>query len=189
MSEPISPEENVSDRYLTGMLARFLAPFWWQIVIVFVFLLAATGLTLALPYIVQRTVDGPIASRDANGILPYGIAYLVTIVLLTIARLGHTYLLQNVGQEALVNIRQTLFDHIMMEDMRFFNNTTGGQIVSRLSNDIDAMTDLLSTSIVMVASNMITLIGIVVVMLLINWRLALLSLLVMPVMLTATVFL
>src|SRR5690606_31494952 len=61
-------------------------------------------------------------------------------------------------------------------------------IVARLSNDIDALTELLSTSIVMVASNMITLVGIIGVMLAINWRLALLSLAVLPIMTVATVF-
>ncbi len=188
MYEPTNLEAQVSDRYLTTMLAHFLAPFWFRIVIIFALLFAATGLTLALPYIVQKAVDGPITAGDINGVVPYGVAYLVAIVLLTIARLSHTYLLQNVGQDALVNIRQTLFAHIMRQDMHFFNNTPVGQIVSRLSNDIDALTDLLSTSIVMVASNLITLIGIIVVMFLINWRLALLSLAVMPVMTVATVF-
>ncbi len=178
----------VTDRYLTGMLARFLAPYWLRIVVIFVLLLAATGLTLSLPYLVQRAVDGPIATGDAHGIVPYGEAYLVAIVLLLVVRLAHTYLLQNVGQDALVEIRQTLFNHIMRQDMRFFNNTPVGQIVSRMSNDIDALTELLSTSIVMVASNMITLIGIIVVMFLLNWRLALIGLVVMPVMVVTTVY-
>jgi len=144
MSDLHSSEEQVSDRYLTKMLAQFLVPFWWRIVIVFVLLLAATGLTLVLPYLVQRVVDGPIANGDVASIPAYGIAYLVTIVLLTVVRLGHTYLLQNIGQDALVDIRQTLFNHIMQQDMRFFSNTPVGQIVSRMSNDIDALTELLA---------------------------------------------
>ena len=188
MSDVQRYDEKVTDRYLTRMLAQFLAPFWWRIVLVFAFLLAATGFTLLLPYIVQKVVDGPIASGDVNGIAPYGIAYLVTIVLLTVVRLAHTYMLQNVGQDALVDIRQTLFNHIVQQDMRFFNNTPVGQIVSRMSNDIDALTELLSTSIVMVASNMITLVGIIVVMFVINWRLALIGLVTMPIMVVATVY-
>ena len=76
----------------------------------------------------------------------------------------------------------------MQQDMRFFNNTPVGQIVSRMSNDIDALTELLSTSIVMVASNMITLVGIIVVMFAINWRLALIGLVTMPIMVVATVY-
>lgn len=63
-----------------------------------------------------------------------------------------------------------------------------GQLVSRLSNDIDALTELLSTSIVVLASNVVQLIGIVVVMLALNWRLALLSLLLLPIMVAVTVY-
>ena len=188
MSDQHGYDQKVSDRYLTKMLAQFLAPFWWRILIVFIMLLAVTGLTLLLPYLIQRVVDGPIAQGDVSTIPAYGIAYLVTILLLMTLRLGYTYLLQNIGQDALVDIRQTLFDHIMQQDMRFFNNTPVGQIVSRMSNDIDALTELLSTSIVMVASNMITLIGIIVVMFAINWRLALIGLMTLPIMALATVF-
>ncbi len=181
-------EEVVTDRYLVSMLARFLAPYWFQIVVVFALLLVVTGFTLLLPYLVQRAVDGPITNGDISGLIPYGIAYFATILALFAARFGHTYLLQTVGQNTLVSIRQKLFEHILWQDMRFFNNTPVGLIVSRLSNDIEALTELLSTSIVMVASNMITLLGIIITMFLINWRLALLSLAVMPIMTVATIF-
>jgi ATP-binding cassette subfamily B protein len=72
--------------------------------------------------------------------------------------------------------------------MRFFNTTPVGQIVSRLSNDIEALTELLSTSIVMVASNLFTLAGIIIVMFLLNWRLALLGVAVLPIMTIATIY-
>lgn len=188
MSEPTTREENVSDRYLFGMLARFLAPFWFQLVLVFLLLIVVTSLTLVLPYLIQQAVDGPITAGNLNGLIPYGIAYFAAIFLLFVARFAHTYLIQSVGQNALVNIRQTLFEHILRQDMRFFNKTPVGLLVSRLSNDIDSMTELLSTSIVMVASNLVTLIGIIVVMFAINWQLAVLGLSVMPVMTVATIF-
>jgi ATP-binding cassette, subfamily B, multidrug efflux pump len=188
MSDPITPDENVSDRYLFGMLGRFLAPFWFQLLLVFLLLVVVTVLTLALPYLIQLAVDGPITEGNISGLIPYGIAYFLAIVALFGARFGHTYLVQNVGQSALVNIRQTLFEHILKQDMRFFNKTPVGLLVSRLSNDIDALTELLSTSIVIVASNLVTLVGIIIVMFLINWRLALLGLSVMPIMTIATIF-
>lgn len=181
-------EEKVTDRYLAGMLARFLAPYWFQIVIVFVLLLIVTGLTLLMPLLIQHAVDGPITEGNLDGLIPYGIAYFVAILLIFGARFAHTYLLQSVGQSALVNIRQTLFEHILRQDMRFFNNTPVGLLVARLSNDIDAMTELLSTSIVMVASNLVTVLGIVLVMFAINWRLALLGLSMMPLMILLTIF-
>jgi ATP-binding cassette, subfamily B, multidrug efflux pump len=176
----------VSDRDLYWLLGQFLAPYLRQIGVVFLLLGVVTVLSLLLPYLVQRVVDGPITRGDANGLIPYGIAYFVTILGLFAARIAHTYLLQTVGQNALVDLRQRLFEHILRQDMSFFNKTPVGQLVSRLSNDIEALTEMVSTSIVVVVSNMITLIGIIGVMFAINWRMALISLAVLPVMAVAT---
>jgi len=181
-------ESDLSDRYLLQMLGRFLRPYLGQLFIVFALLLGVTLLTLLPPYLIQRAVDGPIRTGDLHGLLPYGLVYFGSIVMVFVLRFSHTYLLQTVGQTALMNIRQVLFTHILQQDMAFFNTTPVGQIVSRLSNDIDALTELLSTSIVMVASNLITLVAIVAVMLVLNARLALLSLCVMPIILIATTY-
>lgn len=188
--ESLADTENsqITDRFLAGMLIRFLSPYKWGIVWVFILLIAVTALTLLLPILVQRSVDGPITSGNLEGLIPYGILYFVTIAVIFALRFWHTYALQTIGQNALVTLRQTLYEHILRQDMRFFNTTPVGQLVSRLSNDIDALTELLSTSIVMVASSLITLIGIIVTMFLLNWRLALLALVVMPVMIWATVY-
>jgi ATP-binding cassette subfamily B protein len=180
--------EKVTDRYLVWMLAKFLKPYWFQLVIVFVLLIAVSGMTLLMPYLIQQAVDGPIQSGNLDGLIPYGIFYFALIIVVFVLRFAHTYLLQTVGQSALVDLRQTLFEHILRQDMRFFNTTPVGQIVSRLSNDIEALTELVSTSIVVMASNMVTLVGIIVVMFALNWRLALIGLAVMPIMAVATVY-
>jgi ATP-binding cassette subfamily B multidrug efflux pump len=187
-SQNENKEEQISDRYLVEMLSRFLRPFWKQLVLIFVMLIGVTTLSLLPPYLTQRAVDGPIANKDLAGLVPYGVVYLLAVIGLFILRFSHTFLLQNVGQNALVDLRQALFEHILQQDMKYFNTTPVGQLVSRLSNDIEALTELLSTSIVIVASNMVTLVGIIVVMLAINWQLALLGLAVLPIMIVCTVY-
>jgi ATP-binding cassette subfamily B protein len=178
----------ITDRGLIVLLWRFVAPHRRSVIVVFLLLLAVTLLSLLPPYLVQRTVDGPILHHDLPGLVPYGVLYFLIILLTFCLRLSHTILLQWVGQKALMNLRQTLFEHILKQDMAYFNHTPVGQMVSRLSNDVDALTELLSTSIVMVASNAITLVGIILVMFALNWRLALLGLGVLPVMIVATVY-
>ncbi|MEP6983957.1 MAG: ABC transporter ATP-binding protein [Chloroflexota bacterium] len=181
-------EEQIGDRYLMSMLWRFLKPFWKELLGIFVMLIGVTILSLLPPYLIQLAVDGPIQNKDLSGLIPIGVIYLVSVVVLFALRFGHTFLLQNVGQNALVDLRQALFEHILKQDMKFYNNTPVGQLVSRLSNDIEALTELLSTSIVIVASNMVTLIGIILVMFAINWQLALLGLAVLPIMVACTVY-
>ncbi|MBX3063133.1 MAG: ABC transporter ATP-binding protein [Anaerolineae bacterium] len=186
----------IRDRSLLLLLLRFLSPYKWHFAIVFVLLLCVTGLSLLPPLLIKFAVDGPIQQAYSNQLtneqalrelLPYGLGYFGVIMVTFILRLSFTYVLQWAGQSALVDLRQTLFQHILKQDMRFFNNTPVGQIVSRLSNDIEALTELLSTSIVMVLTNSVTLIGIIGVMLALNWRLALLSLVIMPIVLAITV--
>ena len=180
--------EKFSDRYLVSMLWRFVRPYWRELILVFLMLIGVTALSLLPPYLVQRAVDGPITEGNLNGLIPYGIIYFLSVLALFGLRFGHTYLIQTVGQNALVGLRQAMFEHILKQDMRFFNTTPVGQIVSRLSNDIEALTELLSTSIVIVISNLVTVVGIVVVMFVINWRLALLGLAVLPPMTISTVY-
>lgn len=187
----------VTDQYLMQMLGRFLAPYKWSLGIVGLLLLGVTGLTLLPPLLIKQAVDGPIQQASLgiirsdeafNAMLPYGLAYFGLIALTFVLRLSYTYILQYAGQGALRDLRQQLFEHILKQDMRFFNVTPVGQIVSRMSNDIEALTELLSTSIVAVLTSGVTLIGIVIVMMALEWRMALLSLATVPVMVVLTVY-
>jgi ATP-binding cassette, subfamily B, multidrug efflux pump len=172
----------VSDRQLVKMLWRFLKPYWWQLLCVIALLFGVAGLQLSLPYLVKIAVDGPIKEANLGGLVPLGVTYIFTIAGVFILQIIYTFWLQTIGQSALMKLRQDLFEHIIKQDSRYFSATPVGRIVARMSNDIEALTELLSTSIVMVARNLIMLVGIIVVMLALNWRLALISLAVIPVM-------
>lgn len=178
----------VADRYLIFMLFGFLRPYVMQLIIVFVMLIGVTAVSLLPPYLLQLAVDGPMTAGNVDGLLPYAIVYILTVPILFLLRFGHIYLLQTVGQNALADLRQKMFEHILKQDMRFFNKTPVGQLVARLSSDIESLTELLSTSIVIVISNLITLIGIIGVMFSLNWRMALLGLAMLPIMTISTMY-
>lgn len=188
IEEMIPTDGSLTDRFLIFMLLKFIQPYWKQLMLVFFLLGCVTVISLLPPYLIQRAVDGPIIQGDMAGLVPYGVVYFASIPALFVLRFSQIYVLQTVGQNTLVSLRQTLFEHILKQDMRFFNKTPVGLLVARLSNDIEALTELLSTSIVIVMTNLVTLIGIVAVMLLVNWRLALLGLCVLPIMTIATVY-
>jgi len=177
-----------SDSYLLWMLSLFLKPYIVHLIAIALLLLGVSALSLLPPFLIQQALDGPIAQKDTNGLVPIAIVYMAIVPLIFGMRFYYTYLLQTVGQNALMGIRQRLFEHIMRLDMRYFNTTPVGQVVSRLTTDVEALTELLSTSIVMVLSSLLTLVGLVVAMLLLNWRMALFSLAVLPVMIGATVY-
>jgi ATP-binding cassette subfamily B protein len=178
----------ISNREILWLFRRFLAPYQRGLGLVALLLLAVMGFSIAMPYLIKLAVDGPMAAGDVGGVLEYGLLYFACIFGLFAARFSHSYLLQTIGQNTLRDLRQHLFGHILQQDMRFFNKTPVGQLVARFSNDIDALTELFSTSFVVVVSNFITLAGIIVVMFLLDWRMALISLAMLPLMLAASAY-
>ncbi|HRF96806.1 MAG TPA: ABC transporter ATP-binding protein, partial [Aggregatilineales bacterium] len=179
---------DVGDKFLIFMLLGFLRPYVVKLLIVFVMLIGVTAVSLLPPYLIQLAVDGPMTEGSVSGLLPYAILYILCVPVLFALRFGHIYLLQTVGQNALADLRQKMFEHILKQDMRFFNKTPVGQLVARLSSDIEALTELLSTSIVIVVSNLITLVGIIGVMFALNWRMAILGLAMLPIMAVSTLY-
>lgn len=179
---------NVGDRELVRLFARFLAPYRWQVLGIFGLLVVISGLNVVLPYLIQLAVDNPIKDRDINGLLLLGAIYLAVILATFAVRFGQMYWLHRVGQSALLDLRQSLYEHIIQQDVAYFNRTPVGKIVSRLTNDIEALSELLSTSIVMVVSNALTLLLVVVAMFLLHWQLALISLATIPVMVWASFY-
>ncbi len=169
-------------------MGRFLRPFLRDLLVVLAMLLGMSLLSLLPPFLIQQAVDGPITTGDLEGLWPYAALYIASLVVVFVLRFLQTYLLQTVGQNALVNLRQTLFEHILKQDMRFFTMSPVGQLVARLSNDIESLTELLSTSIVVVITNLITLLGIVIVMFVLNWRLAVIALMVLPLIVIVTAY-
>lgn len=176
-----------TDTYLYWMLGLFLKPYILHLIVIGFMLIGVTILSLIPPFLIQQAVDGPITTGDLSGLVPLAVIYTLCVPGIFGLRFAYTYLLQTVGQNALVAIRQRLFEHVLTLDMRYFNTTPVGQIVSRLTSDVEVMTELLSTSIVMVLSNGITLIGIIGAMLLLNWKLALFGLAVLVPMAFATI--
>ncbi len=178
----------INDRRVAGLLWRFLKPYRWQVIAVFGLLLLISAMNLAMPYLIQVAIDGPIAEGDLNGLYLIGLAYVGLIVAIIVVRFIQIYWLHTIGQSALVNLRQTLYEHILKQDLAFFNRTPVGKIVSRISTDVEELSELVSTSFVMVVSNLITLVGIIVVMFLLNWRLALIGLAVIPLIVWASLY-
>src|SRR5258706_16398514 len=91
-SQKGNSEEQIGDRYLMWMLGTFLRPFWKELLLIFLMLIGVTILSLLPPYLIQRAVDGPIQNKDLPGLIPIGVIYLASMVVLFALRFGHTFL-------------------------------------------------------------------------------------------------
>lgn len=175
-------QESLSqDTALFSLLGQALAPYWRYTALAFVLMLATAATNVLPPYLLQQAIDGPIADGNMNALWRITWLYAGTGVLGFVCTFAYTYFLQKGAQQALADIRTRLFDHILRQDHGFLNRTSTGDLVARLTSDIDSLNAVLSNSIVVILVEGVTLIVIVVVMFATNWRLAAIALAVLPI--------
>lgn len=181
-----TPEIANQDSALLYLMASSLTPYRKWLFISLFLMLATAALNVVPPYLLQQAIDGPIAQGDTRVLWRLTALYGITAVGIFILTFAYTYFLQQAGQRALADLRTRLFNHIFTQDHAFFTKHPTGDLISRLSSDIDSLNAVLSTSLVIILVEGVTLIVIVTVMFVVNWRLALLSLAVFPVLAVAT---
>jgi ATP-binding cassette subfamily B multidrug efflux pump len=183
VQQPTPPaDDNLSqDTALFKLLGQALAPYWRLTALALVLMLATAATNVVPPYLLQQAIDGPIAQGNTSALWRITLLYAGTAIASFIFTFAYTYYLQKGAQQALADIRTRLFDHILTQDHGFLTRTPTGDLVVRLTSDIDSLNAVLSNSIVVILVEGVTLIVIVVVMFATNWRLALIALAVLPV--------
>jgi len=114
--------------------------------------------------------------------------YLAVVVGIFFLRYGQNYLLNRAGQQAMHDLRVELFEHIQRLSLSFFDRNPVGRLMTRLTNDVDSLNELLTSGGLMILSDAITILGIAVALLLLNWPLALITFLVIPPLMLLTGF-
>jgi len=176
------------DGRLMRRLVVFVRPYWRRLVLAMVLLFAAAFTELAPPYLISRAIDGPIAAGDPAGMLPIFGLYIGALLVSFACRYGQTYIMQSTGQQIMVDIRMRIFSHIQQMSLSFFDRNPVGRLITRLTNDVDALNEFLAQGMVSLLGDSARLVFIVITMLLLNWRLALISFIMMPAMVLATMF-
>ncbi len=175
-------------------LLEYFRPFWKLLVVAAVLIVVSTLLRLAAPYLIGVAVDRFIEPGDQLSPETNRISGLTTTMLLLLgtyllnwaATAGQFYLMTVVGQRVLLHMRTLIFGRIQTLSLSFFDRQEAGDLMSRLVNDTQVINQVFSGGIVRLASMSLSLIGIVISMLSLNWRLALVSFTVLPVMLLTT---
>jgi ATP-binding cassette subfamily B multidrug efflux pump len=164
-------------------LARFLPylkPFRLAIALIFLDILAYTLLDLLGPYLMGVGIDRFIATKDASGLGRIAGLMLAIFLLDSILQAVGDYVMARISQRALQQVRQDLFDHLQKLSLRFYDRNPAGELMSRLTNDIDAINQAVSQNATALLSGLLTLIGILIAMFVLNHWLALASILVVP---------
>jgi ATP-binding cassette, subfamily B, multidrug efflux pump len=169
-------------------LAQYLLPFKIALVIVLVLLVVASVLSLLGPYLIGVAIDDFIAARDPVGLVRVSILLLLVFVSGNLFEAASNFTMARVSQMALKNLRSDLFGHLQKLPIKFFDTHTAGGLMSRLTNDIDAINQAVSQNVVALIASTLTLVGILIAMFVLNFYLALASILVVPIMFWFTNF-
>ncbi|MFV9503764.1 MAG: ABC transporter ATP-binding protein [Oscillochloridaceae bacterium umkhey_bin13] len=170
------------DGRLIRRMAVFVAPYWRRVALAVVLLIAAALTELGPPLLVQQAIDGPISAGELDGLWQIFAIYLLLLVANFGLRYSHTYLINKVGQTVMLDLRTHLFRHMQRLSLSFHDRNPVGRLLTRITNDVDALNEFLTQGLVLILADLITLIGIVTIMFVLNWRLALVSLVTLPIL-------
>ena len=163
-------------------LAHYLKPYGSAIITVFFMVVLYTLAGLAGPYLMGIAIDDFIGSKDLTGLVRISIIMLVIYAANASLQALANWIMASVSQNALKRLRGELFDHLQSLSLRFFDHNPAGELMSRLTNDIDAINQAVSQNITAIMASIFTLVGIIVAMFILNIWLALASVIVVPIM-------
>ena len=174
------------DAALMRRLLRYLWPYWPQVLAALSAIIVHSACRLAQPYLVKVAIDRHIAVGDLSGL--NGVVGLFLTVLLGsfMAEYAETYLLQWTGQRIMFDLRSQIYGHLQRLDIAFYDRTPVGRLMTRVTSDVDALNDLFTSGVVSVFGDVFTLIGIMTVLLTMDWRLALVTFSVLPLIVVVT---
>ena len=167
-------------------LAQFVTPYRRRATLAVVAMVVFTMTNLSIPFLVKVAIDSGIRRRDLRVVTIVIVVFLGVNVVNVLVGYLQTYFVSWVGERMLLDLRRALFAHIQKLSLDFFSRQKTGWIVSRLTNDIDAIDQLVTDGVTSLVTNLLTLIGAVILLLVLDWRLALATLAIMPVLLAAT---
>lgn len=168
------------DSRLVKRLMPYLRPYGWLIATAFVLLLVSTGLLLLQPWLVRQAIDLDIAKRQTDDLWWIVSLYLVVLALMFISRYIQAYFMVVVSQKVMNDLRMKLFRHLQRMSIAFYDSNPVGRLVTRLTNDIAALDQLLTAGAITIIANVFTIIGVAIWLLFLNWKLALIIFLIMP---------
>jgi ATP-binding cassette subfamily B protein len=187
-ADPGKIEKAKDPRRAVKGLLRFLLPFKTGMLIVFGLVLIYTVLGLIGPYLMGRAIDQFITAKKIAGLATIALFMLAVYLLNNLFQAIANWVMAGISQRALKQMRKDLFTHLQTLPIAFFDRNPAGELMSRLTNDIDAINQAVSQNVTSLLASVLTMVGILIAMFILDRWLALASLLVVPIMFWFTQF-
>ena len=176
-------EEGLGKAYDARLMRRLLAylwPYWRQVAVALVAIVAGSAAQLAQPYLIKTAIDRFIAAGRLAGLDRLAALYFVILVGAFAAEYLQTWTMQMTGQRIMFDLRMAIYGHLQRLDLAYYDRNPVGRLMTRVTSDVDVLNDLFTSGVVTIFGDVFTLAGIMVVMLAMNWRLALVAFSVLP---------
>ena len=166
-----------------ALLRTLLAPYRRRVRLAVLATILSTAAKLAPPYLAGRVVDDVVKTGSTRTLVLIAIALVVSLSVAWVAETAETWLVGDVGQRALMDLRIRLVDHLQTLSMRYYDRASAGRVMSRVTNDVEALNTVVTGGVNQLVSNALLVVGTVVVLLLLDWRMALVAAFVFPLVL------
>lgn len=168
-------------------LLSLLRPYKTRVALTIVALVTATAAALAPPYLAGRAVDDGIIAQDMGTLVVIVVIFLLSATIYWVATYAQTYMVGWIGQRTLQTLRERIYTHLQSQSLGFYTRNRPGVLISRMTNDVQALDSLVTDGIVTLFSSVLTLVGVVVILLTIDFDLAMITFLTFPILAIASV--
>jgi ATP-binding cassette, subfamily B, bacterial len=180
MTDPVERVPPERRRQTVRRVAAFFGPYRARVAVVLGAILVTSVVGLANPYLLKLLIDEVIVGRHYERLNLYVGLMIALPVVTGLIGVGQSYLNNNIGQSVMQDLRNALYEHLQRMPLRFFTETRTGEIQSRLANDVGGVQSVVTDTASSVTSNLAVAISTIVAMILIDWRLTVLSLGLLP---------
>ena len=186
----MSSEEEVLGKAYDARLMRrllgYLRPYLWLVAGALAAIIGGSALQLAQPYLMKVAIDRYIANNDLSGLNLIALGFLAILIGSFVLEFLQTYVLQYVGQRIMYDLRMQIYGHLQRIDVQYYDRNPVGRLMTRVTTDVDVLNDLFASGIITIFGDVFTLAGIMIVLLTMNWQLALVAFAVLPLIVLIT---
>lgn len=182
----LEPDARAYDAGLLRRMVAYLRPYRGRVAIALLLLFAGAALELAGPYLTKVALDRAIPQRDSGLLTQLVGLYVGALVLAFVTEYAHTLLTTWLGQRVMFDLRTEVFGHLQRLSLRYFDRNPVGRLMTRVTNDVEQLNEAFSSGLVTVFGDVFTVLFILGLMLQLNWRLALVTFTVLPLVAVAT---
>ena len=182
----LEPDARAYDARLLRRMIGYLRPYKWRVALALLLLFAGAALELAGPYLTKVALDRAIPERDPALLTRLVSFYVGALVLAFATEYLHTLLTTWLGQRVMFDLRTEVFSHLQRLSLRYFDRNPVGRLMTRVTNDVEQLNEAFSSGLVTVFGDVFTVLFILGLMLQLNWRLALVTFTVLPLVAVTT---